>query len=110
MSLLDVSNVTKSYGDQVVLSDVSFQVTGGFYALLGPSGSGKTTILRMIAGFATPDSGSIRIDDKDVTNVSPHQRDIGFVFQNYALFPHMTVFRNVAFGLRMRKVPRSEVN
>jgi ABC-type Fe3+/spermidine/putrescine transport system ATPase subunit len=110
MSLLDISNISKSYGDHTVLSDVSFQVSGGFYALLGPSGSGKTTILRMIAGFATPDSGSIRIDDVDVTNVSPHQRDIGFVFQNYALFPHMTVFRNVAFGLKMRKLPASEVN
>jgi ABC-type Fe3+/spermidine/putrescine transport system ATPase subunit len=109
MSLLEVREVSKSYGDHEVLSAVSFRVDGGFYALLGPSGSGKTTILRMIAGFMSPDEGSILIDTKDVTEVPPHKRDIGLVFQNYALFPHMTVFRNVAFGLRMRNLPKKEM-
>ena len=110
MSSLDVVGISKAYGTRRVLRDVSFHVEGGFYALLGPSGSGKTTILRMVAGFVSPDSGTISIDGEDVSMVHPYQRDIGFVFQHYALFPHMTVFRNVAFGLRIRKLSKQEIS
>lgn len=109
MSVLEVTRVSKAYGGRTILSEVTFRVDSGFYALLGPSGSGKTTILRMVAGFVSPDLGTISIDGQDVSAVQPYQRDIGFVFQHYALFPHMTVFRNVAFGLRLRKLPRKEL-
>lgn len=82
---------------------------GEFFTLLGPSGCGKTTTLRMIAGFCYPTTGRILFDDQDVTRVPPHYRDTGMVFQNYALFPHMTVAENVAFGLEVRKLPKKEI-
>jgi ABC-type Fe3+/spermidine/putrescine transport system ATPase subunit len=101
-----VDRVFASYRDIVALKDVSFTLKAGeILALLGPSGCGKTTLLRSIAGFV-PHSGDILIGEKRVTNVPPHRRDIGMVFQDYALFPHMTVAENVAFGLRMRGVSR----
>ena len=81
---------------------------GEFVTLLGPSGSGTTT-LRMVAGFTTPSGGSIEIDGRDMTRVPPHRRDVGMVFQNYALFPHMTAAQNIAFPLQMRGVPRAEI-
>jgi iron(III) transport system ATP-binding protein len=105
-----LEQVSKSYGELCVVRGVSLTVHAGeFFTFLGPSGCGKTTLLRMIAGFVEPDEGRVHIDDQCVNEVPPWRRDVGMVFQNYALWPHMTVFENVAFGLRERKVPRSEV-
>jgi spermidine/putrescine ABC transporter ATP-binding subunit len=106
---VSLANIAKRYGEQWVVRDVNLQIPAGdFFTFLGPSGCGKTTLLRMIAGFAIPDQGSIHLDDQEVSRMPPWRRDIGMVFQNYALWPHMTVFENVAFGLRERKVPRGE--
>jgi putative spermidine/putrescine transport system ATP-binding protein len=103
-------HLTKQYGRTVAVDDVSLEVRRGeFFSLLGPSGCGKTTTLRLIAGLAEPDAGTIRILGDDVTGVPTNKRDIGMVFQNYALFPHMTVSENIAFGLRMRKVNRAAI-
>jgi ABC-type Fe3+/spermidine/putrescine transport system ATPase subunit len=108
MAELRLAQITKSYDTKQVLAPTDLSVAdGSFCALLGPSGSGKTTLLRIIAGLADPDSGRIRIGDHDVTDTAPNRRNIGFVFQNYALFPHMSVADNVAFGLRMRSVSRA---
>jgi sulfate/thiosulfate transport system ATP-binding protein len=103
-------NVSKRFGDFVALDDVSVEVaTGSLTALLGPSGSGKSTLLRCIAGLETPDAGAIRIAGEDVTGRSPQSRGVGFVFQHYAAFKHLTVHDNVAFGLKIRKRPRAEI-
>jgi sulfate transport system ATP-binding protein len=100
---ISIRNVSKSFGTKSVLKDVSLEVpSGGLMALLGPSGSGKTTLLRMIAGLDTPDSGTIAFHGEDATERRVRDRDVGYVFQHYALFRHMTVFENVAFGLRVR--------
>ena len=107
---LEIERVSKSFGSFVALKDVSAVVQPGeLFFLLGPSGCGKTTLLRCIAGFYAPDSGRIRIGGRDVTHLPPHKRDAGMVFQSYALWPHMTLAENVAFGLEMRKVPRAEI-
>jgi sulfate/thiosulfate transport system ATP-binding protein len=107
---ISIENVSKRFGDFVALDGVSLEVpTGSLVALLGPSGSGKSTLLRIIAGLEKPDSGAIRIADEDVSATSPQERGIGFVFQHYAAFKHMTVFENVAFGLRIRRRPRAEI-
>ena len=91
----------KNFGERIVVDDVSLEIASGeFFSLLGPSGCGKTTTLRMIGGFESPDSGRILIDDRDVTDDEPEVRPLNTVFQNYALFPHLNVFDNVAFGLR----------
>ena len=104
-SSLQISGLTKRYGDFVALAPTDLEVARGeFLTLLGPSGSGKTTLLSLIAGLATPDGGRLLIDGRDVTYGAPYERDIGMVFQNYALFPHMTVAENIAFPLKMRKV------
>ena len=104
---IEVRNLTKSFGSFIALRDVSFTVNSGeLVALLGPSGSGKTTLLRVIAGLETPDVGSVLFDGDDATKRDPRDRGVGFVFQHYALFRHMSVFENVAFGLRVR--PRNE--
>jgi putative spermidine/putrescine transport system ATP-binding protein len=101
--------VSKHYGDFVALRDVDLHVTAGeFLTLLGPSGSGKTTLLMIVAGFTRPDAGSIKISDREILLTPPHRRNIGLVFQNYALFPHMSVGENIAFPLRYRKVARPE--
>ena len=106
---LHVSGLRKLYGDVVALDRVTLTApAGGILALLGPSGSGKTTILMTVAGFETPDEGSIRFDDRDITRLAPHRRGIGMVFQRYALFPHMTVAENVAYPLRQRGVSRAD--
>ncbi|MGO9749995.1 MAG: sulfate/molybdate ABC transporter ATP-binding protein [Solirubrobacteraceae bacterium] len=107
---IDVDGVSKRFGDFTALEAVTLEVPeGSLTALLGPSGSGKSTLLRIIAGLETPDVGSVMIEGGDVTNMRPQDRGIGFVFQHYAAFAHMTVFENVAFGLRIRKRPRQEV-
>lgn len=98
-----LENLSKLYGDNLALDNASLEIPpGSFLTLLGPSGSGKTTALNLIAGFLQPDSGSILVDGTNISGVPPHRRNIGMVFQSYALFPHMTVYRNVEFPLRMR--------
>lgn len=105
-----LEGVTKRFADQVAVDNVSLEIRDGeFFSLLGPSGCGKTTLLRMIAGFDTPDEGRVIIGGKDMTQVPPYLRPVNTVFQNYALFPHMTVEQNIAFGLRMKKMPRDEI-
>src|SRR6266508_4432228 len=100
---IEIRNVSKTFGDFAALKDVSFQVpTGELVALLGPSGSGKTTLLRIIAGLEVADDGTILFHGEDATKRSARDRQVGFVFQHYALFRHMTAFENVAFGLRVR--------
>jgi sulfate transport system ATP-binding protein len=105
-----VKGLTKRFGEFVALDDVSLEIAdGSLTALLGPSGSGKTTLLRIIGGLETPDSGTISLLGQDVTHVPPQRRGIGFVFQHYAPFKHMTVWDNVAFGLTIRKRPKDEI-
>ena len=105
LSEVRMEKVGKRYGDRWAVKDVSFSVRPGeFYTLLGPSGSGKTTLLRMLAGFETPDEGRIFVDDELIDSVPPWKRNLGMVFQQYALWPHLSVFENVAFGLRERRV------
>jgi sulfate transport system ATP-binding protein len=107
---IEVTNIVKSFGDFKALEGVSLQVSeGSLTALLGPSGSGKSTLLRIIAGLELPDGGKVVIDDIDVSMVSPQKRGIGFVFQHYAAFTHMSVRDNVAFGLQIRKRPKAQV-
>ncbi|MFC4540987.1 ABC transporter ATP-binding protein [Halosolutus amylolyticus] len=109
MSYLEVENVTKRFGDLVAVDDVSFSADEGeFLSLLGPSGCGKTTMLRMIAGLETPTAGEIRIRGETVTDQPPYERDIGMMFQHYALFPHKTVGENVGFPLKMRGVNKAD--
>ena len=106
---IQAENISKRFGDFTALDDVSVEVAdGSLTALLGPSGSGKSTLLRIIAGLETPDSGRVVIAGADVTNIVPQQRGIGFVFQHYAAFKHMTVRDNIAFGLKIRKRPAAE--
>jgi len=107
---ISIQGVNVSYGRNHVLKDVSLEVAPGeFFAFLGPSGCGKTTLLRLIAGFVQADSGSVRVGGADITRLPPWKRDVGLVFQNYALWPHLSVRRNVAFGLEERRLPRAEI-
>lgn len=107
--MIDIRNVTKRFGAFTAVNDVSLQIRAGeFITLLGPSGCGKTTLLRMLSGFESPDAGSIHIDGRDVTPLAPYRRNVNQVFQSYALFPHMTVRENIAFGLRMQKTAEDE--
>jgi spermidine/putrescine transport system ATP-binding protein len=108
---VELQDVTKRFGELIAVDSVSLSVRQSeFLTLLGPSGCGKTTLLRMIAGFETPDVGRVLLHGSDVTNVSPNRRDVTTVFQQYALFPHMNVFDNVAFGLERRRTARDEIN
>ena len=110
MPPLAVEHLTKRYGAVTAVDDVSFTVEDGeFFFLLGPSGCGKTTLLRTIAGFLSPDEGSIHLGDRDLTVTPPHRRDTAMVFQNYALWPHMTVNANVRYGLEVRRLKRREI-
>jgi putative spermidine/putrescine transport system ATP-binding protein len=103
-----VTGLRKRYGDVVALADVELVVRPGeFFTLLGPSGSGKTTLLRLIAGFERPDGGRIELGGSDVTRVPPYSRDVNTVFQDYALFPHMTAWQNIEYGLRVQRVPKA---
>jgi sulfate transport system ATP-binding protein len=107
---IEVRNISKRFGDFQALDDVSIDVeSGSLTALLGPSGSGKSTLLRVIAGLETPDTGEIRLAGEDATVLAPRKRGVGFVFQHYAAFKHMTVRQNVAFGLQVRKRPKDEI-
>jgi sulfate transport system ATP-binding protein len=107
---IEAQSVTKRFGDFVAVDDVSISVpTGSLTALLGPSGSGKSTLLRVISGLEQPDAGCVVIEGSDVTGLPPQRRGIGFVFQHYAAFKHMTVHKNVAFGLEIRRRPRPEI-
>ena len=109
MSWLEVRNVSKRFGAHLAVDDASFSAgEGEIVCLVGPSGCGKTTMLRMIAGFETPTAGGIRLGGREVSGLPAHRRNIGITFQNYALFPHMTVEANIAFGLRMRRIGRDE--
>jgi iron(III) transport system ATP-binding protein len=113
--MIEVRDVTKKFGTIVAVDNVSFMFESGIFTLLGPSGCGKSTLLRCIAGLEVPETGFIKIGDKIVTDmekgifVPPYLREVGFVFQNYALWPHMTVYENVSFGLKVRKLPKEEV-
>jgi sulfate transport system ATP-binding protein len=108
--MIKVDGVTKHYGDFKALDSVTIAIEpGSLTSLLGPSGSGKSTLLRCIAGLEQPEQGTVLIDGNDVTHLAPQQREIGFVFQHYAAFKHMTVYENVAFGPRIRKVPKAQV-
>jgi spermidine/putrescine transport system ATP-binding protein len=105
-----LDRVTKQFGDMVAVDDISLDISEGeFFSMLGPSGCGKTTTLRMIGGFEDPSAGTIYLGGRDVTDLPPYKRDVNTVFQSYALFPHLNVFENVAFGLRRRKVDKSEI-
>ncbi|WP_420960949.1 ABC transporter ATP-binding protein [Brucella sp. IR073] len=111
MSFLTISHLKKNFGTNTVVKDFSLNIKKGeFISFLGPSGCGKTTVLRMVAGFETPTSGTISIAGKNVVNLKPNQRNIGMVFQAYALFPNMTVAQNVAFGLRVSRKPKAEID
>ena len=108
---LEVAGLTRRYSPQVTVGPISFEVRAGeFFSLLGPSGCGKTTTLRCIAGFETLNAGVIRLQGERLDDKPPHRRDVGLVFQNYALFPHLSVFDNVAFGLRLRRVAKAEIS
>jgi putative spermidine/putrescine transport system ATP-binding protein len=110
MSAIHINNVGKRFGDTVALAGVNLSVRDGeLFSLLGPSGCGKTTLLNIVAGFLDPSHGAVLIDDRDITGLAPYRRDIGMVFQNYALFPHLSVFDNVAYGLRVRKLSHADV-
>jgi len=109
-ALLSVSRVAKRFGENVVLRDISLEIAHGeFLSILGESGSGKTTLLRLIAGFERPDSGTIVMANERIDELPPYKRRVNTVFQSYALFPHLTVAENVAYGLRVNKTPKAEV-
>ncbi len=107
---VELRSVNKQFGDFVALRDVDFEIRAGeFMTFLGPSGCGKTTCLRLISGFDTPTTGRVLIGGEDVTALPPYRRDVNQVFQSYALFPHLTIYENIAFGLRMKGVASAEV-
>src|SRR5712671_3338803 len=106
---IEFKNVSRHFGDVKAVDNVVLEIKDGeFFSMLGPSGSGKTTCLRMIAGFDTPSSGSLQLHGQEVSGLPPYQRDVNTVFQDYALFPHMTVGDNVAYGLMIKRVARAE--
>ena len=107
---IKISHALKKYGDNVIIPDLSVEIRKGeFFTLLGPSGCGKTTLLRMIAGFNSIEGGDFYFNEKRINDLDPSKRNIGMVFQNYAIFPHLTVKKNVAFGLQNRKMEKEEI-
>ncbi|UXD21656.1 spermidine/putrescine ABC transporter ATP-binding protein [Ignicoccus pacificus DSM 13166] len=111
MTQVIIRDLRKKLGKNEILKGINLEIRSGeFFAILGPSGSGKTTLLRLIAGFEVPDSGQILFDDKDVTYLRPDERGVAMVFQNWALWPHMTVYENVAYGLKIKKLPKEEID
>ena len=111
MPLLRIDGVVKRFGGFTAVDKLSLDIRAGeFFALLGPSGCGKTTLLRMLAGFETPDAGKILLNGKDIAQVLPHQRPVNMMFQNYALFPHLYVRDNIAFGLKRANMPRPQID
>ena len=107
---ITIENAVKRYGKETIINGLSLEIKPGeFYTLLGPSGCGKTTLLRMIIGFNSIEGGTFKINDRVINNIPTNKRNIGMVFQNYAVFPHMNVFDNVAFGLKNRKLPKEEI-
>lgn len=109
--MIKFENVQISYGDFVAVDDLNLEIKEGeFFTFLGPSGCGKSTTLRTLVGFIDPSKGSICVDEKDITRLAPEKREIGIVFQSYALFPTMTVYDNIAYGLKIKKMPKSEIN
>ena len=109
-NIIEIKNVCKSFGEKCILNNINISVKQGeFLTLLGPSGCGKTTLLRMIAGFGSADSGEILINGTDITDMPPHERPVNTVFQRYALFPHLNVYDNIAFGLKLKKVKEDEI-
>ena len=106
-----VENVSRAFGDFKALDDVSIEIKRGeFFSLLGPSGCGKTTLLRIIAGFDNPDSGSVLLDGKNILHLPPEKRPVNTVFQSYALFPHLSTYENIAFPLRLKKIGEKELD
>ena len=109
--MIKFENVQISYGDFVAVDDLNLEIKEGeFFTFLGPSGCGKSTTLRTLVGFIDPSKGSIFVDEKDITRLAPEKREIGIVFQSYALFPTMTVYDNIAYGLKIKKMPKSEID
>mgnify|MGYP003297761761 CR=1 FL=1 len=109
--IIRAEHITKAFGDKVVLNDVTLNVKPGeFVTILGSSGCGKTTLLRIIAGFETPTEGKILMSGKDITSLPPHKRPMNMVFQRYALFPHLDVYNNIAFGLKLRNLSDDEID
>ena len=109
--LIDISHISKSYGDNLVLDDLNLYINENkFLTLLGPSGCGKTTLLRILGGFETPDNGKIIFDGKDITNLAPNKRQLNTVFQKYALFSHMSIADNIAFGLKIKGKSKAYIN
>lgn len=109
-TIVKIENVNKKYGDNHVVHNLNIDIKEGeFLTMLGPSGCGKTTTLRMIAGFETPTDGNIFVEGQEIQDTEPYDREVNTVFQNYALFPHMTIFENIAFGLKIKKVPKDEI-
>ena len=110
-NIIEIKNVSKTYGDNTVLKNLSLNIRKNeFLTLLGPSGCGKTTTLKILAGFESGDSGKVLFNGKDISNLPPYKRQLNTVFQKYALFPHMNVYENIAFGLKIKKVSKNEID
>lgn len=111
MNIIELKNISKVYGDNIVLDNISLSIKQNeFLTLLGPSGCGKTTTLRLIGGFENPENGSILFEGRDVTDIPPYERQINTVFQKYALFPHLNIYDNISFGLKIKKMPKKEID
>lgn len=109
-TIIEINNVSKFFGEKTALDHINLSIRKGeFVTILGPSGCGKTTLLRLIAGFQTASEGTISIAGKEITQTPPHKRPVNTVFQKYALFPHLNVYDNIAFGLKLKKLPQSEM-
>ncbi|MFR3174249.1 MAG: ABC transporter ATP-binding protein, partial [Clostridium sp.] len=110
-NIIEIKNVSKTYGDNTVLNNLSLNIRKNeFLTLLGPSGCGKTTTLKILAGFESGDSGKVLFNSEDISNLPPYKRQLNTVFQKYALFPHMNVYENIAFGLKIKKVSKNEID